>query len=402
MIVRCMDGLIGQVRIALMLVLLMLFLAPAGVLAQVPFDVPNAESAKLIVVDTGQVLYEKNSDMPLPPASLTKLMTMLLTVEAIEMGRIAWTDTVRTSAHAAEATGSQIWVAEGDTLTVEQMFRAVTIQSANDASIALAEHIAGSESAFVDMMNLKAQQLGLTDSYFANSHGLPTADGTRATQMSARDAITIARELLLRFPGVLQWSGVWREPLGSGTRNPIVLENTNRLILRYPGADGLKTGHTNEAGYLLVATAERNGVRLMSAVMRTPTAEDRYQATERLFNLGFNGFEAIDVGGPEAAFYVDLASAAEREVAVYTAEPIKVMVPRGLPAQTHTEVQLREGIDAPLVAGDVVGDVVVYIDGNEVMRAPALALQDVQRAGFTTRLWRSTLEWVRSLTSGGE
>lgn len=380
--------------------LLVAFLMVAPIAQAATFDVPQAKSARLIVAQTGQVLYDKNSDQPLPPASLAKMMTLLLTFEAIERGEVRMDETVRVSKHASSVTGSKVWLAEGDRLTVEQMLWAVAIQSANDASIVLAERIAGSEEAFVARMNERAKQLGLDESHFANSHGLPTIIvGDRPTVLSARDALAIGRELVLRFPEVLEWTSVWNKPLGPGTRNPIVLENTNRLVLTSSlPIDGLKTGHTSEAGYQLVATAEQDGLRLLSVVMGTDTATEREEATERLLSYGFNAFDRVVIDSNQT-FSTHLPDAPAASL-VRTQEPVTVLVPKTQVADLTTQVVLDPSVKAPVVAGQQVGEIVVAINGEEALRIPAFSDSDVARAGFFRRQWMTFTQWLSGLFSG--
>lgn len=382
--------------------LLVMALSAVPAAGAVTFDVPQVDVAKLIVVDTGQVLFEKGADEPRPPASLAKMMTMLLTLEAIERGEILADDLVRVSRRASSIHGSKVWLAEGDRLTVEQLLWAVAIQSANDASIALAEHVAGTEEAFVARMNQRAQTLGLEHSHFANSHGLPDANiGDKPTVMSASDALKLGRELVTRFPQVLEWTGVWNKPLGPGTRNPITLENTNRLVLTSSlGVDGLKTGYTNEAGYQLVATAEDNGLRLMSVVMGAKTAEDRYDATERLLRWGFTAFERLEIGADDT--FTARIPDAVNEAVVKPVEPIVVLAPRHDLVELHTEVVVYDSVKAPVEAGEIVGEVVVWIDGEVAGRTTVAAVDDVARAGFFRRLWINVVDWVSGLFAGGE
>ncbi len=391
-VTRCW-GRVAGILVLVATLLLGSFGAPVGA---VVFDVPNVESAILVVADTGQVLFEKNADTPLPPASLVKMMTMLLTVEAVEQGLINWSDVVTVSPRAAAIDGSQIWVAAGDTLTVSQLLAAVAIHSANDASIALAEHISGTEQAFVDWMNRRAQQLGMVNTRFINAHGWDR-DYEGESRMSARDAMIVARELILKYPDILDFT---REPemwLGpTGTRNPIRLENTNQLVRDASrNVDGLKTGFTNEAGYLLVATEERDGMRLISVVMRAETSEIRYAETRRLLNFGFT-HEYVQVGEAGKTFPVEIAQAVGT-AEVYLAEPLMVLAPRSSVVDIQVEVLLKDGIRAPLKADTEVGEVVVTVDGREVGRAPAYLTADVRRQGFFARAWNATLNFFTNL-----
>lgn len=391
-VTRCWGRIAGSFVLALML-LLGSFSAPVGA---VVFDVPNVESAILVVADTGQVLFEKNADKPLPPASLVKIMTMLITVEAVEQGLISWNDVVTISPRAAAIDGSQIWVAEGDTLTVTQLLAAVAIHSANDASIALAEHISGTEQAFVDWMNRRAQQLGMENAHFINAHGWDR-DYVGESRLSARDAMIAARELILKYPEILDYTRETELWLGqTGTRNPIRLENTNQLVRDASrNVDGLKTGFTNEAGYLLVATEERDGMRLISVVMRADTSEIRYAETRRLLNFGFT-HEYVQVGEAGKTFPVEIDQAVGK-AEVYLAEPLVVLAPRSSVVDIQVEVLLKEGLRAPLKADAEVGEIVVTVDGREVGRAPAYLTDDVRRQGFFARAWNATLDFFTGL-----
>lgn len=382
------------------LLIVALLVAPVAMAQGSTFDVPQAKSALLMAAETGQVLFAKNVDQPLPPASLVKMMTLLLTFEAIERGEVRLDEQVRVSRHAASVSGSKVWLAEGDRLTVEQLMAAVAIQSANDASIVLAERVAGSEEAFVTRMNEKARMLGLQETHFSNSHGLPTIiAGDRPGVMSARDAATIGRELVTRFPKVLEWTKLWNKPLGPGTRNPIVLENTNRLVLTSSlPIDGLKTGHTSEAGYQLVATAEQDGLRLISVVMGTETATAREEATERLLSYGFNAFDRVVVGDGET--FSTRIPDASADSQVRTAKPITVLVPRTQVAQLATYVELDPDVRAPVEDGQRVGELVIRINDEEAMRVPVYSDGDVAQAGFFRRQWMAFTEWLGSLFSG--
>lgn len=389
---RCWGRIAGSFLLVLMLVLGSL-VAPVGAIV---FDVPNVESAMLVVVDTGQVLFEKNADKPLPPASVVKVMTMLITVEAVEQGLIHWNDVVTISPRAAAIDGSQIWVAAGDTLTVDQLLASVAIHSANDASIALAEHISGTEAAFVDWMNRRAQQLGMDEAHFINAHGWDR-DYEGESRLSARDAMIAARELILKYPEILEYTRETELWLGNtGTRNPIRLENTNQLV-RDPSRniDGLKTGHTSEAGYLLVATEERDGMRLLSVVMRAETSEIRYAETRRLLNFGFT-HEYVEVGEAGKTFPIEIDQAVDK-AAVYLPEPLVVLAPRSSVVDIQVDVQLKDGLRAPLKADDQVGDIVVTVDGREVGRATAYLADDVRRQGFFARAWNSTIGFFTGL-----
>lgn len=246
----------------------------------------NAKSAILIERDTGAVIFEKNSDEKLPPASMTKIMTMLLIMEAISDGKIQLDDKVRTSEYAASMGGSQIFLEEGEEMTVDEMLKAIAIGSANDASVAMAEKIAGSEENFVDMMNAKAKELGLKNTKFQNSTGLPAEDH----YSSARDMAVMAKELL-KYEEITKYTSMYEDYLREGTDKKFWLVNTNRLVKFYPGVDGLKTGYTNEAKYCLTATAKKGNMRTIAVVMGAPTPKDRNKQITQMFDYAFSQYE---------------------------------------------------------------------------------------------------------------
>lgn len=385
--------------ITLLLIALQL-LAPFAASAQFAIEVTRSEAAILIEAETGQVLYEKNADVPLPTASVAKLMTMLLTLESVESGLISWDDRVRISKNAAAIDGSQIWIAEGDTATVRQLFIAVAVASANDASVALAEHISGSEATFVQWMNFRAHELGMTNTTFINSHGYDSfADWySGESLMSARDAAILARHIILHYPEVLEYTSQYRMNLGTtGRGHTLEVVNTNTLVLDPPSSrvDGLKTGHTSAAGYNLVATMERDGVRLISVVLRSESEADRNQETRSLLQWGFR-FNKRQFGTANERFPVEIPQATE-PAEVYVKTPVTVMVPTVQTVNIETKVVLHPDVTAPLSAGDEVGYLVVYLDGKEMGRTPAFVVDDVERMGFFARIWKATVDFFAGL-----
>lgn len=372
--------------------------APAQ--AQLRFDIP-AESAILIEASTGQVLWAKNPDMITEPASLAKIMVMLLVFEAVERGIASWNDRVVTSPYAASIGGSSALLAPGETFTLYEMMLAIAIASANDATVAVAEHLAVTEAAFVEAMNRKAQELGMTNTVFVNADGLPAPEGQRPNQTTARDMAILARELITKYPEVLQMTSMdsYRLRQGTATRPPFDLVNTNRLFLRYEGADGLKTGWTNAAGYNLVGTAERNGVRLISVVMRTDSDQARAAQTMRLMDYGFENFRwhtAVPQGQQVGTIYV--RDAAREQVPVRAGADLRVFVHRLDTGAVQVRVEPLPDLKAPIAVNQVVGEVVAYLGDQELARVPALAAADVDRANVFVRAWR----WMRDALSGRE
>jgi D-alanyl-D-alanine carboxypeptidase (penicillin-binding protein 5/6) len=246
----------------------------------------QAVSAVLMDAATGTVLFEKNSHEKLPPASVTKVMTMLLIMEAVADGKVNWQDKIRTSEHAASMGGSQIFLEPGEEMTLEEMMKGIAVASANDAAVAVAEHLAGSEETFVQMMNERAKQLGCVDTHFSNVNGLPTENH----YTSAHDLAIMSRELL-KHEEVVKYTSIFQDYLRKGSEKPFWLVNTNKLVRFYEGMDGLKTGFTAEARYCLAATAKRNGMRLVAVVMGEPTSQIRNGEISSMMDFGFANYK---------------------------------------------------------------------------------------------------------------
>lgn len=256
---------------------------PVNVLAEEESLIPNAVSGLLMDVDSGKIIFEKNIDKEVAVASMTKMMAQILILEKIEAKEIKWTDVVTVSKNAADMGGSQIYISEGEKITVEDLMKGISMASGNDATVAMAEVIAGSEAKFVAMMNKKAKSLGLKNTRFKNCTGLDE----EGHYSSARDMAIIARELVTKHPGIFRFSSVYEDYLREDTENKFWLVNTNKLVHFYEGADGLKTGHTDNAGYCLAATAKRNGLRLLAIVLGEKTAAIRNTETMKLLDYGF-------------------------------------------------------------------------------------------------------------------
>lgn len=383
-----------------LLVILVLGLAGPAARAQLRFDIP-AEAGLLMEASTGRILWSKNPDMPTEPASLAKIVVILLTYRAVDEGIASWDDRVVTSPYAASIGGSTALLAPGESFTLADMIRAVAINSANDATVAVAEHLAGSEAAFVEAMNSLARELGMENTRFVNSNGLPVPPGEEPNQITARDIAIAARELITRYPEVLELTSTWqytfREP--TATRPAFVLTNTNRLIQRYPGADGLKTGWTDAAGYNLVATAERNGVRLISVVLRTESDEARLAQTARLLDYGFQNFSWHTVlPQGQAVGSVPLPDGAQEHLPVRAGADLRVFVHRTDAGRVTLRVEPLPELAAPVAVDERVGDVVAYLDDEELGRVPAIAATDVDRANVLVRGFR----WLRNMITGQE
>lgn len=381
--------------IALGLMLSLLFSWSAVGQAQT-FDV-DARAAILIDAHTGQVLFEKNADQALEPASLVKIMTLLVAMDAVKAGKVSLSDPVRTSRRAAAVGGSQVYLAEGETHPLEKMLKAVAIASGNDASLAVAEFIAGTEAAFTQLMNARARELGMTNSYFANADGLPPEEGERPSLASARDIALASQALILEHPEVLAWTSTVMETF---REDPLfILYNTNGLVGKYPGLDGLKTGHTNAAGWCLAATAVRGEVRLISVVMGTDSRTAREEQTRALLDHGFNRFVPTLVGEGQVGT-LKVPSAAVENVPVTVSSPVWVHLPRGENIAVSTQIVAKANLSAPIEKGQEMGELVVFLGDQEVVRTPVFAGEDVERANLLVRAWRSLRDFVLGLVSG--
>ena len=334
-------------------------------------------AAILIDQDTGTVLYEKNADQRMPIASITKVMTLLLTFEAIQAGQLTLDTQVPVSAHAAGMGGSQIWLEPGEQFTLDEMLRAICVSSANDAAVAVAELVGGSEESFVAMMNAKAAQLGMTDTTFKNACGLDT-EGHLST---ARNVAVMSRAILNEHPEVLHYSGIWTDTLRGGQT---MLVNTNKLLRRYSGITGLKTGTTGGAGVCISASATRDGLNLIAVVLGSNSSAERFEAATKLLDYGFAGYEAAslpDLSG--RPLYLTVTGGAEADLPLdYSALPDRLLVPRGGAADLAAELSLPESCAAPVARGSEIGAVVVTSGGETVGRWPILAAADVARLDF--------------------
>lgn len=358
------------------------------------FDV-GAEAALLMNARTGQILFEKNADQPLEPASLAKIMTMLVVMDAVKAGKVSLSDPVRTSRYAASIGGSQVYLAEGETHSLEKMLKAIAIASANDASVAVAEFMAGTEAVFTTLMNERAQQLGMTNSYFANADGLPVNPGERPSMTTAREIAIAARELINLHPEVLEWTSTVMERFRDSPE--FILYNTNGLVGKYEGLDGLKTGHTQAAGWSLVATAQKGDMRLISVVMRTKSADERTAQTAALLDMGFNRFVPRVVAERGTVGNIKVRDAAPESFSVHVAERLTISVPRGEQVEVETELRPLAGLSAPISVGERVGEYIVSLNGKEVLRAPLFSGEEVSRANVAVRAWRSARDFVLGL-----
>lgn len=353
-------------------VLALAFVLPVGA-ADVDFGAP---SCLLMEAETGTVLYEFNADEPLPPASVTKIMTLLLVMEAVDEGRLGWEDMVQTSEHAASMGGSQVFLKPGEEMPVWEMVKCVVVSSANDAAVALAEKVAGSEEAFVERMNERAAELGMTNTVFKNTNGLDdTVEGHVTT---ARDIAVMSRELITKHPKILEYSSIWMDTIRNGAFG---LTNTNRLVRFYRGANGLKTGSTSKAKFCISATALRDGMQLIAVVMASPTRDARNESAKKLLDYGFANFEVARLTPGELPPLRVVGGVAS--TVPVTSDVTPLVVKKGEAGKISCELSLPEDVEAPVSGGDEVGRAVYYLNGEEIASAPVRAAESVGKIGFT-------------------
>ncbi len=369
-------------------------IAPSAAAAQEPASkqpaadlAANAKSAILMDADSGTVVYEKNSTLSLPPASITKIMTMLLVMEALDEGRLKLSDKVTASEHAASMGGSQIFLEPGEEMTVEDMLKGVALASGNDASVALAEKLGGSEPQFVAMMNEKAAELGMTNTKFVNCNGLP-AEGHMS---SARDIAIMSRELL-KYENITKYTGLYQDYLRKGSPKPFWLVNTNKLVRFYNGADGLKTGFTSEAKFCLSATARRDNLRLIAVVMGEPNTKTRNAEVSQLFDYAFAQYTNVPIykkGDSIGTLQVEKGKVAK--VPLTARRSYSVLLKKGDAGKgIRHELVLEPNVKAPVEIGQPIGKLVVYRGDDVLVEFPVESPAAVERAGWWALLRRTT------------
>ncbi|PLT28268.1 D-alanyl-D-alanine carboxypeptidase family protein [Peribacillus deserti] len=354
----------------------------------------NARSAILIERDTGKILYDKESHVKLPPASMTKIMTMLLIMEAIENGKLSMNEKIRTSEYAASMGGSQIFLEPGEEMTAEQMLKGIAIGSGNDAAVAMAERIAGSVDAFVDMMNNKAKELGLTHTKFQNPTGLPTKDH----YSTAFDMAMMAKELLKYDGKITKFTGTYEDYLREDTDKKFWLVNTNRLVKFYPGVDGLKTGFTQEAKYCLTATAKKNNMRVIAVIFGAPTPKDRNAQITSMLDYAFSHYQTYPVyKRGEKLTDVFVSKGSRNKVEGVTGEPISILAKKGETKKGITKkVVLNKDLKAPVYKGERIGTLLVMKDGKTVSESAIVANSNVQKASWWKNFKQSFSMFTRS------
>ena len=331
------------------------------------------KSGVLMEAETGTVLHENNAHEPLAPASVTKVMTLLLIMEAIDSGSLGWDDRVTASEAAAAKGGSQVYLKVGETMTVDEMVKSIAVSSANDCACAMAEHIAGSEAAFVEKMNQKAAQLGMADTHFVNCTGLDDGEDAAQHRTSAYDIALMSRELLVNHPDIKRYTTIWMDSVRGGAFG---LSNTNKLVRFYNGCTGLKTGFTSSAGYCLSASAQRDGMELIAVVMGAESSQDRFDACRGMLDHGFANYALYRVQIPDAAVPVRLGKADSVQVAAGEEKP--VLVEKGQLSQITTRTQLEEEVSAPVSQGQRLGQLEILCGEQVLARIPLVAGQPVQ------------------------
>ena len=349
----------------------------------------EAKSALLMDVATGTVLYEQNSHERLAPASVTKVMTMLLIMEAIDSGKISWNDTVTVSETAAAKGGSQVFLKVGETMTVEDMLKSIAVSSANDCACAMAEHLCGSESAFVEAMNARAKELGMEDTHFVNCTGLDDDTDAADHKTSAHDIAIMSRELLKNHPDITKFTTIWMDTIRNGEFG---LSNTNKMVRFYSGCTGLKTGFTRGAGYCLSSSAKRDGLELIAVVMGCETSQKRFAACKSMLDFGFANFALVQPELPEnLCVPVELGIA--EAVKVLPAADGQMLIEKSQKSMVTTEITLDETVAAPVSIGQRLGTLTVKAGEQILAEIPMVAEAGVEKL---TR-WQLYLRLLKKL-----
>lgn len=356
------------------------------------FELPGLDlpcrSAVLIEQGSGTVLYEKEMDRQVPIASITKVMTLLLTLQAVREGRVTMEDHVPVSEHAYGTGGSQIWLEPGEEFTLDEMLRAICVSSANDAAVAVAEFIGGTEPAFVEMMNQKASELGMTATTFKNACGLDTEGHIS----SARDVAIMSREILTKYPEITKYTTIWTDSLRGGKTQ---LVNTNKLLKRYPGMTGLKTGTTSRAGVCLSASATRDGLSLIAVALGSPSSAERFTAASGMLDYGFANFECVPAPRPQdAPAAIPVTGGCAQEVELSYELPENILVKKGEGETLESRFEGPQQLAAPVEEGAQLGRIIVTAGGQELGSWPVRARQGVPVLSLPfalERLWQALL-----------
>lgn len=377
-----------------------LFLAAVLIFCALPLTIRAAEpevsapSAVLMEASTGTILYEKESHQRLAPASVTKVMTLLLVMEALDSGRISWEDTVTASETAAAKGGSQVYLEAGEQMTMDEMLKSVVVSSANDCATALAEHIAGSEQAFVSMMNSRAAELGMEDTHFVNCTGLDDSVEAGDHLTSAHDIALMSRELL-KHDDIRKYTTIWMDTVRNGEFG---LSNTNKLVRFYDGTTGLKTGYTSTAGHCLSASAKRDGIEFIAVVLNCQSSGDRFQSARQLLDHGFANYALADPVGQTELSAVPVVLGTVKQIVPVPADPSPILIDKAKKNGITTQVELAEEVRAPVEAGQRLGTLTVCDQGVPMASIPLVAEEAVERLSW----WQVTKILLQSLMFAGE
>lgn len=353
----------------------------------------DAPSAILMDAATGTVLYEKNAHEKLAPASVTKVMTLLLVMEALDSGRISWDDTVTASEAAAGKGGSQVYLEVGETMSMDEMLKSVVVSSANDCATALAEHVAGSEAAFVELMNRRAGELGLEDTHFVNCTGLDDEPEAAEHLTTAHDIAVMSRELL-KHDEIRQYTTIWMDTVRNGQFG---LSNTNKLVRFYEGTTGLKTGYTSTAGHCLSASAQRDGIELIAVVLHCGSSTERFQSAKALLDYGFANYALVTAEAPEAPGTVTVKLGRQSVLTPILQPSAPILIDKSERSRVTKTVTLAQEVTAPVEAGQEVGTLTIATDERVLAEIPIVAPTAVERLGW----WELTARLLRRVCMGG-
>ncbi len=378
---------------AVLLIITALFSVVFGAASQqvntdVSAEIVTAPSAILIEQTTGQVLYEVDADNKMPIASVTKTMTMLLIMEAIDGGKIKYSDMVTTSEHAASMGGSQVFLEVGESMSVDDMLKAIAVSSGNDAAVAMAEHISGTEEAFVEQMNKRAVELGAKNTHFINCNGLDETDEHYST---ARDIAIISAELL-RHKDIEKYLTIWMDTIRDGKFG---LSNTNKLIRFYEGANGIKTGSTSVAKYCLSASAKRNNMQLIAVVLGAPSTAERFSSASKLLDFGFANYAIADNSSYKAKIpKIQVVGGTKDKVGAEIRGPLSAVVKKGNQDKITVKVKTEDKLNAPIKKGDKVGEATFYVDGEELTKRTVVAKEDIPKITLVKMFGKCLIKWV--------
>lgn len=389
-------------KLALLFAILLIMTAfPRGVswaaekerAADSPDLAPNSKSAILLERDTGTILYNKNQDEVLPPASMTKIMTMLLIMEELDRGNIKLEETIRISENAASMGGSQVFLEAGEEMSIQDLIKSIAIASGNDASVAMAERISGSEEAFVKRMNEKVTELGLKNTKFQNSSGLPAANH----YSTAHDMAIIAKELL-RYESVTKYTSIYEDYLRKGEKNEFWLVNTNKLVKFYPDVDGLKTGFTNEAKYCLTATAKKDNMRVIAVVMGADTTKKRNADVSKMLDYAFGHFDTKPLYQKgETITTLKLLKAEQQLIDIQASQSISMLLKKGESAENiQTETIIHDDIQLPIQKGTKVGELIIKKNNEVLSKTPLTVNEHIKSASYLTLFKRSVMQLTKN------